>query len=56
MNDPLSLFESENNPLKDSMRQILEQLPNNSEQVKSVFKSLLLVHISKIKDPEERST
>lgn len=56
MEDPFSLFEIENNPLRASMRQILEQLPNNSEQVKAVFKSLLLVHVSKIEDPEERST
>jgi hypothetical protein len=56
MTDTFSLFESENNPLKESMKKLLEQLPNNSDQVKSMYKSLLLVHISKIKDPQERST
>ena len=44
------------NPLKDSMRQVLEQMPSNSEHVKSVFKSLLLVHVANIKDQEDRST
>ena len=56
MNNPFSLFESETNSLKDSMTELLEQLPNNSEQIKAIFKSLLLVHISKIKNSEERST
>ncbi|OMJ91379.1 hypothetical protein SteCoe_6058 [Stentor coeruleus] len=56
MDNLVSLFESESNPLKDSMKAVLEQLPNNSDQVKAIFKSLLLVHISKIKDPEERLT
>ena len=56
MESPLLAFESENNPLRESMKQMLDQLPHSSEQVKSIFKSLLLVHISKIKDHEERST
>lgn len=49
-------FAFESDPLRESMKQLLEQLPKNSEQVKAIFKSLLLVHISKIKDQEERST
>lgn len=56
MENSLLAFENENNPLKDSMKQMLEQLPHSSEQTKSIFKSLLLVHISKIKDSEERLT
>lgn len=56
MENSLLAFESENNPLRESMKEMLEQLPHSSEQTKSIFKSLLLVHISKIKDHEERLT
>ena len=52
----LSLFESDSNPLKDSLKNLLENLPKSQEHSKSLFKSLLVHHVNNIQDEEERST
>lgn len=54
MDNLISLFESENILLKDNMQTALGRLLISSDQIKSIYKSLLLVHISKIEELEER--
>ncbi|OMJ76453.1 hypothetical protein SteCoe_24160 [Stentor coeruleus] len=54
MDNLIFLFENENIPLKESMQTALGYWQINSDHIKSIYKSLLLVHVSKIEELEER--